>query len=135
MIVVDTSIVIGWAVESQSSELGERALEQVLNSGWTVPFIFMLEFASALRGLERRKRIPPLTTDTVIKSIEKMSPVVDAATQLSPQSTLLPLARKLDITLYDAAYLELSLRTKYPLATRDKELAAAARIAGAGLFH
>jgi predicted nucleic acid-binding protein len=36
--------------------------------------------------------------------------------------------------MYDAVYLELTLRAGAPLATRDQPLAAAARAAGAQLF-
>jgi predicted nucleic acid-binding protein len=47
---------------------------------------------------------------------------------------IFPLARDYHLTVYDAAYLELALRTKLPLATRDRALCAAAVAAGAALF-
>ena len=134
MIVIDTSIAIGWFVDTQRSDVGERALDLAADAGWIVPFHFGLEFASSLRGLERRNKIAAAKTDAALLSISKMSPVVDLTTQHEPQTKLLPIARRFDITLYDAAYLELALRTKLPLATRDKELAKAAVKAGVALF-
>ena len=43
---------------------------------------------------------------------------------------VLPLAMQYALSIYDAAYLELALRTKAPLATLDAGLARAARAAG-----
>ncbi|MBI3092180.1 MAG: type II toxin-antitoxin system VapC family toxin, partial [Candidatus Tectomicrobia bacterium] len=48
--------------------------------------------------------------------------------------TLLSLARTYQLTAYDAAYLELALRTASPLATFDEELVKAAPAAGVALF-
>ena len=47
--------------------------------------------------------------------------------------TVLTLARRHRLTVYDAAYLELAGRREAPLATLDKKLAAAARAAGVAL--
>jgi predicted nucleic acid-binding protein len=40
-------------------------------------------------------------------------------------------AREYKLTIYDAAYLELALRERIPLATLDNDLQKAARLAGA----
>ena len=45
-------------------------------------------------------------------------------------SALLALARGHGLTAYDAAYLDMALRTGLPLATLDGRLAAAAKAAG-----
>ena len=49
-------------------------------------------------------------------------------------SGVLPVARKYNLSAYDAAYLELSLRYGAPLATLDAKLRKAARQAGATVF-
>jgi predicted nucleic acid-binding protein len=41
--------------------------------------------------------------------------------------TIFTLAGQTELTIYDAAYLELALREKIPLATFDKQLAKAAK--------
>jgi predicted nucleic acid-binding protein len=46
---------------------------------------------------------------------------------------ILSLAREQNLSVYDAAYLELSIREALPLATRDKALAAAAKRCGVPL--
>jgi len=42
-------------------------------------------------------------------------------------AAIVDLAMKHDLTAYDAAYLDLALRERLPLATLDRKLAAAAR--------
>ncbi|MDR2844984.1 MAG: type II toxin-antitoxin system VapC family toxin, partial [Puniceicoccales bacterium] len=44
------------------------------------------------------------------------------------------LAERYQLTIYDAAYLEIAVRRKIPLATLDRALIAAAKSAGVGLF-
>jgi len=44
------------------------------------------------------------------------------------------LARRHNLTAYDATYLDVALRRSLPLATRDRDLAAAAREAGVPLI-
>jgi predicted nucleic acid-binding protein len=46
---------------------------------------------------------------------------------------ILSLARDQNLSVYDAAYLELSIREALPLATRDRILAAAAKRCGVPL--
>jgi predicted nucleic acid-binding protein len=48
--------------------------------------------------------------------------------------TVLTLARAYRLTGYDATYLELVMRTGRPLATFDRQLAAAVRQAGGRVF-
>jgi predicted nucleic acid-binding protein len=50
------------------------------------------------------------------------------------QDMVFALARKYGLTAYDAAYLELALRTGSPLATFDRQLADAVRLAGGRVF-
>ncbi len=50
------------------------------------------------------------------------------------ENTVLTLARKHRLTVYDASYLELAQRENLPLATLDQALQAAAKIAGATLL-
>lgn len=46
---------------------------------------------------------------------------------------VLALALRFGLSSYDASYLELALRQQLPLATKDADLAAAARVAGVGV--
>jgi hypothetical protein len=53
---------------------------------------------------------------------------------LPDEVTVISLARRHRLTVYDAAYLELTLREALPLATLHKALASAARAEGVSLI-
>jgi predicted nucleic acid-binding protein len=59
--------------------------------------------------------------------------VVDESTSSRAMSEILSLARDQNLSVYDATYLELSIREALPLATRDKSVAAAAKRCGVPL--
>ena len=93
-----------------------------------VPAVWSLEFANALRQLERRRKLEPDATTQLLDAVDALGLKGDA----SPpgQRRLLDLARQYDLSVYDASYLELAIRLAVPLATQDGALAAAATKAG-----
>jgi predicted nucleic acid-binding protein len=60
--------------------------------------------------------------------------VVDDETNDRAWSEVLSVARAHRLSAYDAAYLELALRRRLPLATLDNQLKAAAATAGIAAF-
>jgi predicted nucleic acid-binding protein len=99
-----------------------------------VPGHFAIEVSRTLRSQERRK----LLTDGMVE--EALRRLADIPLQQDPDDALehiaeiVTLARTHDMRVADAAYVELSLRTGFALATRDNALAVAATKAGAELF-
>ncbi len=63
-----------------------------------------------------------------------MSIIVDQDTDTYAWTTVLHLADRLQLTPYDAAYLELAQRRMLPLATLDKALGAGGRALGVSLL-
>ena len=99
-----------------------------------MPFHFHLEHCNALLLLERRGRLREADVAAAIDDILALDLTVDVEPLAEIERTVLPLARRHKLTVYDAAYLELALRTGLPLATRDAGLISAARDAGAQLL-
>ena len=60
--------------------------------------------------------------------------VTDSVTVASRRDLVMALAREHQLTVYDAVYLELALRTNSALATFDIQLAKAMRFAGGIVF-
>jgi predicted nucleic acid-binding protein len=58
----------------------------------------------------------------------------DGSKTLDRLHDIVSLARRHELRIADAAYLELAVRTALPLATRDAALARAAEAAGVALF-
>lgn len=80
---------------------------------------------------ERLGRTTDAHTQQAHALIARLPIELDDAAQ---NESLLALARRHALSIYDAAYLELALRTGAPLATLDAELAQAARLAGVTLI-
>ena len=65
---------------------------------------------------------------TLLESLSVVQPVGDHV------GDVLPLAREYGLSAYDAAYLELSIRRRAPLASLDSKLQKAAQKAGVRIF-
>lgn len=91
------------------------------------PAIWPLEVANALAVAERRGRLKPARTRELAAEIEALGVVLDSTTWRLASGGILDLAREYGLSAYDAAYLELALRERTPLATRDDALTKAAR--------
>ena len=133
-LIVDVSVALPWNIASQATPLTESAAIEVHQFGGTVPFHFHLEMCNALLMLERRGRLDAPQANKALENLTLLGLEVDDWPVRELNGTMLTLARQYRLTVYDAAYLELALRTGLALATRDAALAAAAKKAGAILF-
>ncbi len=82
----------------------------------------------------RRKRFSASFRDAALTQLARMPITVDAATDTYAWSATLHLADRFQLTLYDAAYLELAQRRHLPLATLDQPLRTAASALGLDLL-
>lgn len=97
------------------------------------PSILKWEARHALLKLAAAKRVPDDTIDVALAPLEALiqfAPMPDDA----GLSTLVTLARRANLRLFDAAYLGLAILTRASLATRDAGLIAAARGAGVAVI-
>ena len=92
-----------------------------------VPAIWALEVANILVMAERRKRLDASAVAEFIALLETLGIRADDAPGARAFGEILALARSQGLSSYAAAYLDLALRRGLPLATRDRELAEAAR--------
>jgi predicted nucleic acid-binding protein len=80
---------------------------------------------------ERRKLLSQIQADDCIEKMNQLLRSSVALDTIDPATgDLLPISRKYQLTVHDASYLELALRRQLPLATLDKPLQAAAKLAG-----
>jgi len=132
--VVDASLALSWLFVDEQTPQSMSLLDKVAVSGAVVPALWRLEVANALQTSIKRQRISPAQRDASIQKLCVLPIEVDSETDSRAWTTTLHLADLHRITVYDACYLELSLRCGLPLATRDDRLAAAAGNAGAILL-
>ena len=88
-----------------------------------VPTLFWFEFRNLLVVSERRARVSPAQTATILAEVARLPLEVDDQPQ---EHRVIGLARRHRLTVYDATYLELAERRGGRLATLDRRLAAAA---------
>ena len=82
----------------------------------------------------RRKRIDAAFRDSALTQLSRLSIAADPDTDAYAWTVILQLADRFQLTLYDAAYLELAGRRRLPLATLDRELRDASAPLGIALL-
>ena len=75
----------------------------------------------------RRGRIDRAYRDASLADLRSLAITIDPGTNRAAWAATLQLADRFGLTSYDAAYLELALRRRLPLATLDGDLVRAAR--------
>ncbi len=129
--VLDASVAVGWVVARQASAYGRSIRLRARREPYHVPALWRLEVVNALRSLERRRVMSPDAAGTAIDILDRMQPAVHEATM--PLIDLLRLARKFNLSAYDASYLALALELKMPVACTDSPLKAVLAKAGVKL--
>lgn len=113
------------------SDIANRTLDILTSDIMLVPTIFWYEIRNVLLVNERRQCISRGHGVLALQKIDEIPRIED----VTPSSdTIMTLARRHGLTVYDAAYLEIALRRGAALATLDTRLASAARSEGIPLI-
>jgi predicted nucleic acid-binding protein len=133
--VVDASVAVAWLHSPQLASVAESALE-ALERGASLhaPALWPLEVANSLLVLARRGRIKDSERIDALNRIKMFAVKIDFESASMAFTTLSALAAKFQISIYDAAYLELAMRRNLPLACKDGGLAGAAKKAGVAVW-
>jgi predicted nucleic acid-binding protein len=133
--VLDASVVLTWCFPDEQSQKAEIIAEKIAEGDRaTVTAFWPHEVLNALLMGERRKRLTPELTSAFLQDLKRMAVDVDTTVAAAVFQTVQELCRKHRLTSYDAAYLELAMRGKYPLATVDEDLMKAAQVEGVELL-
>ena len=132
--VLDNSIVMAWSFADEVSDYADAVLDRLTAVSPLVPMLWPLEVANALLMGERRKRSTEAETIRWIGILKRLPIVIDDETNTRAWSDTLALARGHKLSAYDAAYLELAIRRRLPLATLDGPLKSAAAAVGVALY-
>ncbi len=135
--VLDNSVTMRWFFGDGSPRdlaYAGRILNAMKADAAVVPGLWGLEVANVLARAESAGLVSEARSETFIGMLQKLDISVDPATPAHALAATLQLARRHKLSAYDAAYLELALRTGLPLATLDEKLLKAARKAGVKRF-
>ena len=134
-LVLDASMTIAWLFDDERTEAAHAVMRQVVAEGAIVPSLWRLEVANVLRNAERRGRCNEAYVDWSLARLARLAIKRDDETDNHAWGATQTLARKEDLSLYDAAYLELAVRRHLKLASCDKALLSAARRKVAGILR
>lgn len=117
---------IAWLFDDERSLDVEGVMTEVMTGGAYVPALWRLEVANVLRIACRRGRCDRAYAERSLRRLERMPITVDDQGDGAAWNAVWTLALAENLTLYDAAYLELALRRGLPLASGDAALISAA---------
>ena len=100
----------------------------------TVPALWWYEIANVLTIPLRRKRLSASDLDETISLLQALGIETDYSTGQLYMREILELSDKHELSAYDAAYLELAIRNRSPLATLDQNLKSVAKTAGIRVY-
>ena len=131
-VVIDASAALAWLLRSQATPAAWAFLAAHASRGFEAPEIFEWEVRNVLLSLGRRGMIEDDDYDAAVASLSDMDlayrdPVADV-------SELSVFARRVGLSLFDAAYLALALDRDCALASRDAGLLRVAEASGVECF-
>ena len=129
-LVLDASMTIAWLFADERRAAAHGIMLRVVSGGALVPSLWRLEVVNVLRNAVRRERCDEAYVDRSLERLLRFPIEIDDETSLHAWTATRDLSRRHNLSAYDAAYLELAVRSSLPLATCDRELAAAASRSG-----
>ena len=129
-LVIDSSVSLAFCFEDERSPAILAMIDRVVAGGGLCPPLWPYEVANGLLVAERRGRIDTARRVLLLAGLADLGLTIDSAQEGDPFAAVSRLAASLELTVYDAAYLELAQRRRLPLATLDKALLRAAHATG-----
>jgi predicted nucleic acid-binding protein len=127
--ILDASFALRWCFEDEATAQTESTLTNLQNQeavAW-VPAIWRHEMLNGLgKGVTRTR----LTRDKALLFWQEMQALPIRVVDIAVDETLLELALKHNLAVYDASYLSLAQARRLPLATVDGKLQQAAESVG-----
>jgi len=120
--VVDASIVLAWLLPDEREEMVNRifaAYRQKKNHIYA-PKLLVYELINGLKSAILRKRIDWLKAKRAIDVFLQMK--FELIDQSGEEKTILQMANKLNLSVYDASYVVLAKKLKVKLLSLDKKL-------------
>ncbi len=132
-IIPDCSSILCLAFKGEDIVYGTSVLEEIQKDGGIVPPIFWYEIRNGLISNERciPARITVADSNAFLGLLSQLPIVIDP---LPSDAAVMEIARAHDLTSYDASYVELALRTGFPLASFDRKMKKASRAVGVSVW-
>jgi predicted nucleic acid-binding protein len=126
--VLDSSVALAWLLPDEGSDAVDGLADRLEQDTASVPAIWALEVGNALLVAQRRGRIKDDELARLIAALDSFPIEVDSEAAQSGLLPIVDLAKRLGLTTYDAAYVELAQRRALALATLDSRLRSACAV-------
>jgi predicted nucleic acid-binding protein len=124
----DASVTIPWCARDEASPWTDALLDRLRTGDKAlVPPLWIYEITNTVLHLKQRSRITVEEMSRFLDDLRALPIEVDSEGMERVFDRVLMLADRHRLTVYDASYLELALRTGHPLATHDGDLKRAAQ--------
>ena len=134
--IADASVAVGWVHPAQATTPTAGMLDAIAEGATLeVPALWPLEVANALTVLVRRRKLTEDERQTGLGWLRGLRLRVDHEMASLAFSRLSELATTHQLSVYDAAYLELAQRRKLVLGCKDGPLRKAAKHSGVSLWE
>lgn len=130
----DASVAIPWCARDEASPWTDKLLERLrTGDSALVPPLWAYEVTNTLLHLQKRGRVTGGEVARFLDDLRALPIRIDPDGMEHIFDRVAELVERYRLTAYDAAYLELALRTRHPLASKDADLEVAARAEHAAL--
>lgn len=124
MIVADASSVLASIFPDETDET--HTLEAIRDGAAVAPSTFPVEIANAIVAGLRRKRLTLEQAKTALRALRDLDIEIVTKSLAEIEASVMPLALKHGLTIYDALYLDLAMARNAILHSADKALRKAA---------
>jgi len=125
-LIIDCSITMAWCFADEATVETARVQDRLIAEAAVVPSHWFLEVVNVLVTAEKRERIASADVTSFLHLLAALDIQTDHETSTRAFDHLPALCRSHRLTSYDAAYLDLAVRRRLPLASLDDDLRQAA---------
>jgi len=131
--ILDCSVYISWCLREETIKESSKVLKSIIKNEIIVPSLWAYEVTNVLTISVRRYKLTVAETHSLINDI-KLLPIEFDTPTIEDISNIFNIANEQKLSAYDAAYIELALRTNTPIASFDKEVVKVSEKLGIKIF-
>ena len=121
-LMLDSSVALAWALPDETNPTLDPLCDRLTTEVVIVPPVWPLEIGNVLLVAVKRGRLTARDMSRLVREFRALPIEIDLKSMDEALNETLTLARKYELTTYDASYIELAQRREMPLATLDTKL-------------
>lgn len=125
---------MSWCLNEETVKTSSNILKSIIKNEIIVPGLWAYEVANTLTISVRRNKLTVAETHSLINDIQLLPIEYDKPTTENI-SNIFNVASEHKLSAYDAAYIELALRTNLQIASFDKEVIKVSKKLGIKIFN